>query len=77
MNITFYDIDDMTDKEIQELPQSTLKSLLQDCHKTITELEQKYYNGDRIEYPPDWYDRYIFPLTYIRQLLQQQLDNGQ
>ena len=62
---SFYDLEDLSESEIKSLGLQTLFGLLEEAKSEQKELSNEYYNGDSLCYPPDWYDRYVFPIDCI------------
>lgn len=57
------DIIDMTEDELGQIDVSDAKVLLNKLQKEYDELNKEYMSGNPDMYPPDWYDRYVFPLS--------------
>ena len=62
---SFYDLEDLSEDEIKSLGLQPLLGLLEEAESEQKELNNKYMNGDRDEYPPDWYDYYVYPIDCI------------
>jgi hypothetical protein len=62
---SFYDIEDLNEEEIKSVSSQRLEELLEEAKEEQKELMHQYTNGDRLCYPPDWYDSYIAPVDWI------------
>ena len=47
---------------------------LEEAESEQKELNNKYMNGDRDEYPPSWYDYYVFPIDCIVNNIKDAID---
>ena len=58
---------------LRELDIETLGSLHIALQKELATLNKEYKQGDPDDYPSDWYDRYIYPVScaidYIEEVL--------
>jgi len=71
---SFYDIEDMSEQEIKDLGSQKLNQLLNEAKDEQSDLSSQYLNGDRDQYPPDWYDQYVFPVDCIVSKINNALD---
>lgn len=62
---SFYDIDDLNDEEIKSVSSQQLKFLLKEAQEEQKDLMRQYTTGDRLCYPPSWYDSYVAPVDWI------------
>lgn len=58
---------------INGITREQLIGKINDLKQEVHDLTEEYNNGDRDEYPPDWYDYYVFPLECDLRKLQDQL----
>ena len=48
--------------DLATLAQNVLRAIINGIKPVRDELNKEYMTGDRLCYPPDWYDQYVFPL---------------
>lgn len=48
--------------DLATLGQNVLRAIINHVKPVRDELNKEYTTGDSLCYPPDWYDRYVFPL---------------
>ena len=48
--------------DVATLAQNVLRAIIEHIKPVRDELNKEYMTGDRLCYPPDWYDSYVFPL---------------
>lgn len=63
MKYVAYDISLMSEDELESMSNKELESIQEELLDEKRVLEMEYFCGDRSMYPPDWYDRYIFPVS--------------
>lgn len=63
MQYVSYDISLMSEDELESMSNKDLESIQEQLLDEKRVLEMEYFCGDRSMYPPDWYDRYIFPVS--------------
>ena len=63
MKYVSYDISLMSEDELESMTSTELESIQEELEDEKRVLEMEYFCGDRSMYPPDWYDRYIFPVS--------------
>lgn len=68
--IGMYDVEDMSRSDLKNLGLTKLKSLLSEANEEHDDLNRQYHNGSSLEYPPDWYDQYVFPVYCIKTKLE-------
>lgn len=49
-------------KAINGKTKEELEKTIDELEQEVFELTEEYQKGDRDDYPPDWYDSYVFPL---------------
>ena len=62
------------DIDITTLSVDVLRSIMSHIKPVRDELNKEYMTGDRMCYPPDWYDYYVFPLDCAINNCQDELD---
>jgi len=61
--------------ELATLAQNVLRAIINHIKPVRDELNKEYMTGDRLCYPPDWYDSYVFPLDCAINKCQDELDD--
>ena len=74
---SFYDLDEMSESEMIELGIEKLQELLAEAKEEQRDLNNQYINGDRLCYPPSWYDNYVFPVDCLVNNIQYAIDEIQ
>ena len=60
--------------DVATLPKDVLREIIEQIKPAQKKLNEEYVTGDRLCYPPDWYDSYVFPLDCAINSCQDELD---
>ena len=61
---THYDVAEVSDEYLSSLTISSLNHIFKLLKEEYEELNYMYCNGNRNEFPPDWYDEFVYPIDY-------------
>ena len=75
-NFSYTDIEDLTyDKRLQDfwkgLTLEECRSITQQVQKEYDDLDEQYRLGNPDDYPPDWWDQYVYPIRTVLSILEE------
>ena len=75
-NFSYTDIEELTyEKRLQDfwkgITLEECRSIMHQVEKEYDDLDEQYRLGDRDEYPPDWWDQYVFPIRVALNVIEE------